>query len=404
MNYAETLNYIHSLGKFRLEAGLSRMKKVLTLLDNPQNNFKSIHIAGTNGKGSISAFCAEILKNSGYKTGLFISPFVIDFRERIQIDGNYITKEDLCLYSQRIIDTRVELNEFEFITALGFLYYSEKNIDIAVIETGLGGRLDPTNVLENISCCTIAKIGLDHTKILGDTIEKITREKCGILRKNVPTVTIYNQDEKALKIIEEYDSDFTIPETPRIIKSDISGNSFIYKGKEYEISLLGEHQVFNAITAIETIKATKLNVSDNPIKTGLENTKFPCRLEIIRKNPLYIIDGAHNPDGALVLRKFLDNGESKTGIIAMMRDKDCEEILKITLPYFDSIIVTQIDNPRCMSSTELGTLAKKYCKTVTVCADTKKAIEQSFNKNKTCFAFGSLYFASAVREKLIKEQ
>ena len=167
MNYNDTLNFIHSLGNFSLPAGLDRIKTVLDLLGNPQKQLKAIHIAGTNGKGSVSAMLANIFKTAGYKTGLFISPYIIDFRERIQINGEYISESDLIEYAERVRKTEITLTEFEFITAIAFLYFKEQNIDILICETGLGGRLDATNSLENKIACVLTKIGLDHTAILG---------------------------------------------------------------------------------------------------------------------------------------------------------------------------------------------------------------------------------------------
>jgi dihydrofolate synthase/folylpolyglutamate synthase len=182
MNYNETLDYIHSLGNFSLPPTLDRIKTVLKKLGNPQKRIKAIHIAGTNGKGSVSAMMASVFKEAGYKTGLFISPYIIEFTERIQINGEYIKKESLCEFAQRVKETGIALTEFEFITALAFLYFAEQKIDILICETGLGGRLDATNSLENKIATVITKIGIDHTAILGDTIEKIAAEKCGILR------------------------------------------------------------------------------------------------------------------------------------------------------------------------------------------------------------------------------
>ena len=181
MTYNETLDFIHSLGKFRLPASLERIKEVCKRLGDPQNSFKSIHIAGTNGKGSTAAMISNILIKSGLVTGTFISPFIVKFNERIQINGRYISDDDLVFYAEKVRETGVRLNEFEFITALCFLYFKDKKIDVAVMETGLGGRLDATNVLENVSVSVITKIGLDHTAILGETIEKIAAEKCGII-------------------------------------------------------------------------------------------------------------------------------------------------------------------------------------------------------------------------------
>ena len=172
LNYGETLNYIHSLGKFSKPTGLERISLALKKLHNPQDNFKSIHIAGTNGKGSVAAMLAKVFHTAGYKTGLFISPFVINFRERIQINGEFISENDLVLYSQKVIDTGVETTEFEFITAAAFSYFSEEKCDIVIAETGLGGRLDATNALTNVVAAVITEIGLDHLGVLGDTVEK----------------------------------------------------------------------------------------------------------------------------------------------------------------------------------------------------------------------------------------
>ena len=319
MDYKETLEYINSLGKFRLPSGLSRMKEVCGKLNNPQDKFKSIHIAGTNGKGSTAAMTANILSQSGRKVGLYISPFVVNFRERIQINGEYISETDLVKYSRKVIDTAISLNEFEFITAVAFLYFSEKNIDVAVIETGLGGKFDATNVIKNVCTCVITKIALDHTAVLGETIEKITEEKCGII-KTKKTVTVPDQNPKALSVIENYAEETLIPEFPEIYSSSLKGTKFVFEGRNYEIHLLGKHQVLNAVTAITAVRSSPFNVSYEDIKTALENTRFPARLEIVSEKPLTIIDGAHNPDGAEVLSKFLKQfNEKPTFIIAMMK-------------------------------------------------------------------------------------
>ena len=199
MNYEETLNYIHSLGNFSKPATLERIKSVLQKLGNPQNNFKAIHIAGTNGKGSEAAMLTKTFSLAGYKTGLYISPFIIDFRERIQLNGEFISHNDICKFAEIVKSTNTELTEFEFITAVAFLYFSQQNCDIAIIETGLGGRLDATNTLGNVIANVITKIGLDHTAILGDTIQKITAEKCGII-KNCPVITLHTQPDGAFKV------------------------------------------------------------------------------------------------------------------------------------------------------------------------------------------------------------
>lgn len=405
MNYQETLNYIHSLGNFSKPATLDRIKQILEILGNPQNDFKAIHIAGTNGKGSVSAMLASIFKESGYKTGLFISPYIIDFRERIQINGEYISEESLVSLSQRVIETKIELTEFEFITAVAFLYFKEQKIDILICETGLGGRLDATNTLENLSACVITKIGLDHTAILGESIAKIAEEKCGILR-NCPTITNPSQPKEALEVIKTQAKNLYVPSEAEILKSDICGNTFIYKEKEYEISLGGEYQVKNAVTVIETVIASGYDISYTHIYNGLKNTFFPCRMEVISKNPLLVIDGAHNIDGALCLSKELEKFSGEvTALIGMMKDKDCEEVLKLTLCHCKKVIVTSLKElPRSAKADELYEKARKYCE-AEICDDLISAVNKAskISGDKPLFVFGSLYLASAVRP-ILKEK
>ena len=404
MNYEETLNYIHSLGNFGKPATLERIKAALQSLGSPQNGFKSIHIAGTNGKGSVSLMLAEIFKTAGYKTGLFISPYVIDFNERIQINGAYISKEDLVYYAKRVMDTKIPLTEFEFITATAFLYFAEQKIDVLICETGLGGRLDATNTLENKSAALITKIGLDHTAILGDTIEKITAEKCGII-KNCPTITSPCQKDSVFRVIKAKDKNVIIPKTEEaeIKKSDITGNTFIYKGREYETSLCGEHQIENALIVIETVMGSSFDISYKNIYNGIKNTVFPARLEVISVNPLVILDGAHNPDGAeclgRVLRKYSGN---VTAIVGMMKDKDIDGVLKHTLIHCkNAVAVTVPDIERSLSADELCNKASKYCNAVKA-----KNLQDAVNlvgDNSVTAVFGSLYLASKIRPLLFKK-
>ncbi|MBQ3547561.1 MAG: bifunctional folylpolyglutamate synthase/dihydrofolate synthase [Clostridia bacterium] len=399
MNYLETLNYIHSLGNFSLPATLDRIKLVLEKLQNPQNSFKAIHIAGTNGKGSVSAMLAKVFQTAGYKTALFISPFIIDFRERIQINGEFISETDLCKYAEKVKATNIALTEFEFITATAFLYFCDKNCDIAIIETGLGGRLDATNALTNVIASVITKIGLDHTQILGDTIEKITAEKCGII-KTAPVITSFNQCEKAMAVLGEYNPIIPDKKSLKLFKSDINGNTYIYKGVQYSTSLVGEYQIENSLIVIETVKNCGINVSDELVKSALCNTYFPARLEVISKKPLVILDGAHNPDGGLALAEFLKQYKGKaTAIIGMMKDKDYETVLSLCLPYiYKAVAVTVENTPRTLTADELSKTASKYTECVT--ADSYDEAIKILENEDVIFVFGSLYLASAIREKI----
>lgn len=404
MNYTETLNYIHSLGNFGLPPTLDRIKSVLEKLGNPQDKLKAIHIAGTNGKGSISSMLSSVFRCAGYKTGLFISPYIIDFRERIQINGEFISESDLCEYANRVKETNIELTEFEFITATAFLYFKEQNIDILICETGLGGRLDATNTLDNLIAGVITKIGLDHTAILGDNISKITKEKCGILRESV-VVTSPNQEKDALDVIKSYSKKLIIPEMNEveILKSDFTGNTFIYKGEKFDIKLCGKYQVENAITVIETIRSSGYDIGYDILYKGLKGTAFPARLEVLNENPLIVLDGAHNPDGANVLAQELKKYSGKiTAIIGMMKDKDYTEVLKLTLPHCKNVVCVSVENlPRSLSAEELCQSAKEFsdCE---IAANYNDAIKKAkeISAGNPIFIFGSLYLAADIRKIL----
>lgn len=379
----------------------------MSKLGNPQNRFGSIHIAGTNGKGSVSAMLSSVFKTAGFKTGLFISPYIVDFRERIQINGEYISKEDLAFYAQRVIDTGIELTEFEFITAAAFLYFADKNIDILICETGLGGRLDATNVLDKLYAAVITKIGLDHTAILGDTYEKIAKEKCGILR-DAPTVTSPYQKKEALNVIKSAAQKLFIPDIKKleIIGSDIAGSTFIYKGEAFEIGLCGEYQIENALIAIETVKNCGMGIPHQTLYEGLKNASFPARLEVFSKSPLVVLDGAHNQDGAESLAKELSRYSGRvTAVIGMMKDKDVNEVLRITLKHCKAAVAVDVpEMARSMDSVELQKTASKYCPCQTA-ATLREAVSTAveLSSGEPVFVFGSLYLASAIRPILYEQ-
>lgn len=403
MNYKETLNYIHSLGAFSHKASLERITAVCEKLGNPQNDFKCIHIAGTNGKGSTSAFITSALMAAGYKVGTFVSPFITDFCDRIQINGKYITHDDLCRLSQRVIDTGVALTEFEFITAVGFLYFSENKIDVAVLETGLGGRFDATNVIPKPLLSVITKIGLDHTAVLGDTLSQIAEEKCGII-KDDNVVTSHNQPTDALSVIKNHAPNVIIPDTNNLkdVKRSVLGNGFIYKDVRYETSLGGDYQIENALIAIETLKNCGLPINETDIQAGLKNAFIPARLEVVSRDPLIIIDGAHNPDGADALATALKEYNDITAIIGVMRDKNYKEVLSKTLPLCKNVICVKPNVSRALPADELAVTAQQYCNNIFIGDNLKDAfvIAKEKSNNNPIFIFGSLYLASEIRPLL----
>ena len=406
MNYKETLNYIHSLGRFSLPPTLDRISNALNALGNPQNKFKSIHVAGTNGKGSVCAMLSSVFKEAGYKTGLFISPFIIDFRERIQINGEYISQSDLVSLSQKVIDTKVKLNEFEFITAIAFLYFFNQGCDIVVCETGLGGRLDATNTLGCKIASVITKIGLDHTAILGETIEEIAFEKCGII-KGRPTITSAYQNDNAFSVIKTNADVLIKPDLKKLkINNNALQNQFIYKGKEYILSLNGDYQIENALTVLETVENCGINIEYGTVCKALSNTYFPARMEVVSKKPLIIIDGAHNPDGASCLAAELKkhNGNA-VAIIGVMQDKDYETVLETTLPHCCFAVAVAVEGlPRSLKADALCEVASRYCECVASDSYTK-AIETAIGKagEYPIFVFGSLYLAADLRKILLNK-
>lgn len=405
MNYNEALKYIHSLLVFGSKPGLERISELLNKLGNPQDDLKFIHVAGTNGKGSVCTMLSKIYMKAGLKTGLYTSPYVVDFRERIQLNGEYIEKDVLAELCKQVKNTNVVVTEFEFITAMAMLYFKRKKCDIVILETGLGGRFDATNVIKDNLASVITRIDFDHTAYLGNTLEKIAMEKSGII-KNGPTVCYPLQEKQAEDTIKSFSNKFILPKVDnlKILGSHDYGNRFIYNNEEYETSLSGVHQIYNALTVIETVKAAGISVSQNNIKEGIASATIPARLEVISQNPLVVLDGAHNQNGGKALAEFLKKHKNPVAIIGMMADKDCDSFLETTLPFVKKVItVTVKENPRTISAKELAHLASKYCKDVLVADSYKQAIEiasKSLEKSPL-FVFGSLYLAGGIRDDLI---
>ncbi len=398
MNYNNALEYIHSLLRFGSAPGLERISALLSRLGNPQDDLKFIHVAGTNGKGSVCTMTSEVLRAAGYKTGLYISPYVTCFRERIQVDGEYISESDLARLATLVRETEIEVTEFEFITAIAFLYYKEKGCDVVVLETGLGGRLDATNVIKTPIACVITGIGLDHTAVLGDTLKVIAGEKCGIIKDNVPVFTTYNQPAEAMAVIKAHQN-VTVTDFAQLssAKSGLFGNRFVYKGVNYETGLIGVHQTENAMLVIDIVNGCGLNVSNDAIKKGLSSAHFAGRLELISKNPVVLIDGAHNPHGATALVRELKNHKNVTMIMGMMTDKACEEVVSMLAPLCKKIItVTVADNIRAITADELKNIASRYCSNVFAARNYTEALELTRGED-TVFIVGSLYLASSMR-------
>ncbi len=407
MTKDEALSFIHGALKFGSVLGLESIKRLMEYLDNPHKGQKFIHVAGTNGKGSVCSMLSEILMASGYNVGLYTSPALVNFNERIRLNGVEISDEDLALCTYKVKEASEKIandgyphpTEFEIVTAIAFLYYKMKKADIVVLEVGMGGRLDATNVIEKPMVSVITSISLDHTDRLGATIEEIAGEKCGIIKKGSVTVTSPCQDEKALSVIKEKSENLIIPKMPDLIKEELKGLWFNYQNMEnIFLSLTGIHQLENAAIAICVSKV--LGIFDEHIIKGLSCVSHPARMEIIRENPPLILDGAHNPSAMEYLRqnvrKYL--GEmKKTLIIGMLKDKDYEKCAGIIGGEFDEIITVDVEGSRALPKEELAEEFKKYCHKVSS-MPLSSAVEKIDNSGAFVIA-GSLYMAGDFKEK-----
>lgn len=423
MNCSEAIGYIHSLEKFGIKPGMERIRALCNALGNPQDKLKIIHVAGTNGKGSTSTMISNILRKSGYNTGLFISPYVSDFRERIQYNGNMIEKKELaeCIENvKEIIDNLsengIQPTEFEALTATAFLYFKKKNCDYVVLEVGLGGRLDSTNVINAPYVSVLTSISFDHTAILGDTIEEIAAEKCGIIKFGAETVAYPFQDEKAMEIIgktcETKCNSLRIPDVSslKVGEEKIDGTDVEYKGICYKLPLAGEHMVYNSITAIEAVKSLgrfNVDITDDAIKLGIESSVMPARTELIKKKPVIILDGGHNEGCANALADYIRkhiNGKRIVMLSSMMADKDYESYLRIVLPFAETFIATKADVPRALASDELMKTASAYCGNCYDIAEPTKAVKAALNilqPDDALVICGSFYLAGEIREYLL---
>lgn len=335
--YEKAINILISQGKFYINLGLDRVKKLLELYENPQDKIKCIHVAGTNGKGSTCAMLASILTHAGYKTGLYTSPHLVDYTERVKINGKDISKEDFANLIFEIIKTaeknNIHATEFEILTVLAFICFKREKVDFAIIETGLGGRLDATNVIKNPLVSIITSIDLDHVDRLGDTIEKMAFEKAGIIKPNVPVIT--SNDNKGLEILKE--------------KAFDAGNNLILADEvdaNYEVNLKGLWQKKNlslALKAVETLRHKGIKIPEKAVKKGLKNVSWSARFQYIKELNL-ILDGAHNPNAAQLLKESLDlyyPDKERIWIYSSINTKNYEEVMKILFRPKDTTIFTQ---------------------------------------------------------------
>ena len=427
MNYKEARVYLDEVSKYGSVLGLESMRELLRRLGDPQNELKFIHISGTNGKGSVLAYLSTILTGAGYRTGRYISPTLFSYRERIQVDGEYIEKESLARHVTAIAAAAEDMQKaglpsptvFEIETALAFLYFKEKRCDIVTLEVGCGGLLDATNVITTTLMEVIASISMDHTDLLGDTLAKIAAQKAGIIKPDTMVVSAQQKSEAA-QVIEdtckEQHCTLQMVDESKIsnVHYGAEGQTFSYKTWEnVAISLAGSYQIKNAALALEGVEALRklgYALSDQQVREGLLHTAWRGRFTTLRRDPTVIIDGAHNPAAALELKESLERyfpGKTLYFVMGMFKDKDYAQVIDLTAPLARHIITVETPgNPRAMPARELAEAVGKVNPSVEWADSVAHGVEKALamaGKEDAVIVFGSLSFlgeaADAVNEK-----
>ena len=427
MNYKEARVYLDEVSKYGSVLGLESMRELLRRLGDPQNELKFIHISGTNGKGSVLAYLSTILSGAGYRTGRYISPTLFSYRERIQVDGEYIEKESLACHVTAIAAAAEDMQKaglpsptvFEIETALAFLYFKEKRCDIVTLEVGCGGLLDATNVITTTLMEVIASISMDHTDLLGDTLAKIAAQKAGIIKPDT-MVASAQQKSEAAQVIEdtckEQHCTLQMVDESKIsnVHYGAEGQTFSYKTWEnVAISLAGSYQIKNAALALEGVEALRklgYALSDQQVREGLLHTAWRGRFTTLRRDPTVIIDGAHNPAAALELKESLERyfpGKTLYFVMGMFKDKDYAQVIDLTAPLARHIITVETPgNPRAMPARELAEAVGKVNPSVEWADSVAHGVEKALamaGKEDAVIVFGSLSFlgeaADAVNEK-----
>ena len=415
------LEYLEAFNGGGIRLGLDNITRLMARLGNPEARLKIIHIGGTNGKGSTSAFISNVLKENGYKVGAFNSPYLVTPRENIRVNNVDINPSEFLACVQKVTEVGRILREeghepsyFEIMVGVAFTYFYEKQVDFVVLEVGLGGALDGTNVIKESLVSVITKISIDHKDFLGDNLTSIAMQKAGIIKENGLVIT-GTQEKEVLDVLEsvcsEKKAQLIVAPCDQIIIDHVSakGTAFRLQEEAYEISLIGAHQAYNctiALAVIGKLQELGVHLDKAMIKKALLETKWEGRFEKIGDSPLFFIDGAHNVDGIMALRNTINALEKRytIGIVGMLKDKEVEEMLDIIMPCFDTLIVTLPHNPRAMTPKCLGDKIKAYGKEVYIVGDVHeakiKALEVAKeHKDSQIIGFGSLYMIGELKEK-----
>ena len=419
----ETLQYLQFDNWAQSAPGLARSRELLGLLGDPQKKLKFVHIAGTNGKGSTAAMLAAVLQSAGYRTGLYTSPHLLRFHERMRVNGEEIDDESLISLTNTVRNAAEQMSEmptgFEIMTAIAFLYFVQERCDIVSLEVGLGGRIDSTNVIPAPEVCVVMNIGLEHTAILGDTLEKIAAEKCGIIKRGAHAV-LFGQTEGVEAVAREKCTQegvaltVTAQEKLERISSSLDGQVFKYRGRgPYHLRLLGEYQLLNALTVIDTCTALRSRgwekLTDEAIDSGLSAARWPGRLELLRRSPDFIVDGAHNPqcvDALMDSLAALYSGKKLIFLTGVLRDKDWQQMLRRALPLAKAFVVITPPSARALDENELAGWLRAQGIEAIPAAGTDDGVRRALamaGKDDAICSWGSLYFTGEVRKALTEQ-
>ena len=416
MNYEEARKYLTEVTKYGSVPGLDSIRELMRRLGNPQDKLKFIHIAGTNGKGSVLAYLSTILKKAGYRTGRYVSPTLFSYRERIQVDGEMIGREDLARLTEIVRDVSEDMERdglahptsFETETAVAWLYFVEKNCDIVVLETGMGGLLDATNIVRTTVLEILTSVSMDHMEFLGDTLAAIAGQKAGIIKPHTVVVSA-PQEAEAMEVIEKTcrEKECTLHTVDQESLSDVvygwDRQKLSYRNwKDVEISLAGRYQIQNAMTALEAVNALReleYKIADSDVYEGMRETVWRGRFTVIRKNPAVILDGAHNPAAARELKASLEqyfSGRTLRYIFGMFRDKDHEKVIELTAPLAEHIITVETpDNVRATPAEALKEEVARVNPSVEAAKSIADAVEKTLSQaspEDVIVIFGSLSF------------
>lgn len=415
MDYQTSRAYVEEAGKYGSVLGLDNMYEMMKRLGNPENQLKYVHVAGTNGKGSLIAYLYSTLSEAGYKVGRYISPAIYTYRERMETAGKAVTKEKFAKYTTKVAAVIEDMTKeglahptpFEIETAVAFLFFADEACDIVLLEVGMGGDLDATNIIKNTALSVLVSISKDHEDFLGKTVAEIAQKKAGIIKKGAHAVTT-TQLPEVEQVIRDTCERMAVPLTvadyknAQVLEESVSGQKFVYQGEEYEISLAGIHQIENAVLALNALK--ELDKYGYPTtleqkKEGLKKAHWGGRFSVIAKEPLFIVDGAHNPAAAEKLADSIERyfkGKNIYYIMGVFKDKEYDVVIQKTYAYAKKIFTVQTpENPRALPAEELAEAIGKYHKNVQAVGGLREAVEEVYHaadKDDVIIAFGSLSY------------